>query len=300
MRKAIGTISDLFEAQDSPEKRLKLLQFQINLLKIAKLVPALQAQIQNPKLLSTLVQLGGTYANSAPEGATDLQGEPLLPFLDLAWNSQDETQTEATEELQKLVQGFANPTEVLKFSHTILQIADTPVDLQPKQLPRLPQVDPTLTIRTPPGNPFYRLFGIFPGDTPRFMQHYYEGGGAPVDLADWGLLETYRNAPDLQRGASKLKYGAINEINRQASTGTPTQITGKLREGVDATLVIFSMGGGWLDLEYVATIDRSKPHIGRYASHPSYVSYPYTLELRYSVNDEFVDALDELDLIGGH
>ncbi|XPM53898.1 MAG: hypothetical protein EDM05_038495 [Leptolyngbya sp. IPPAS B-1204] len=58
MRKALGHINDLFEAQDSPEQRLKLLQFETSLLKTAKLVPALQAQIQNPKLLSTLVQLG--------------------------------------------------------------------------------------------------------------------------------------------------------------------------------------------------------------------------------------------------
>ncbi|QYO63754.1 hypothetical protein [Leptolyngbya sp. 7M] len=230
-----------------------------------------------------------------------MQGEPLIAFLDLAWNSQDGTQLDATvEALQTLVQGFANPTAVLKFSQTILQLADTPVDLRPKQLPRLPQVDPTLTIRTPPGNPFYRLFGIFPGDTPRFIQHYYEGGGAPVDLADWGLLETYRTAPDVRRGASKLKYDAINEINRQASTGTPTQVTGESTDSVNAEPVIFSMGKSILKLEYTATIDRSNPHIGRYASHPSYVSYPYTLELRYSVNDRFVDALDELNLIPGN
>ncbi|WNZ24517.1 hypothetical protein HJG54_17760 [Leptolyngbya sp. NK1-12] len=81
MRKAIGTISDLFEAQDSPEKRIKLLQFATSLLKTAKLVPALQAQIHDPKLLSAIVEMGGAYAALNPTNAPSSNNEFFLSTL---------------------------------------------------------------------------------------------------------------------------------------------------------------------------------------------------------------------------
>ena len=289
----------MFEGLDTPEKRVDLLRFEKQLVRAAGyLSRELQEEKHNPLFLSELIELGKVYTTLDPSTTINSEGKPLISFLKKIQDAQDEADVSAgTKDLVGFVQDFQNPSQVLKFTKNLLKAGQqfpliTPVSFP--SLPILPRITP------PDLSGLYEVYRIFPGDTPRFMRHYYEGGGAPVDLADWGLLDTYRNAPNVSQSAYKLQAEVMDLIDQQPPT--VTYMTGELPGlSVDATFVIFAMGHSELKLNYVATIDRSNPDSKRFASvSPGFVSYRYTLELRYSVRDNFIDALDSINKIDGN
>ena len=96
MRQATGKLDDLFAGLETKEKRLKLLQFETNLLKAIGLSNELQQQ--DAKLLSAMMELGGAYVQLKSTQTTDGGNDLSSSFLKTLWNIQN------TSDLQQVTE----------------------------------------------------------------------------------------------------------------------------------------------------------------------------------------------------
>jgi hypothetical protein len=95
MRQATGKLSELFKTLDTKEQRVKLLEFEKQLFKVAKqLPPHLQLSSQDAKWLSGLAEWSSAYAALKPDSFNDAH-QPSNFFWQTIWTAQ------TPEELQK-------------------------------------------------------------------------------------------------------------------------------------------------------------------------------------------------------
>ncbi|QYO64134.1 hypothetical protein [Leptolyngbya sp. 7M] len=272
------------------------MQFATNLLKAVKLASEeLHEQKRDSKFLHALIQLGGDY--TALNSSTNSAWENNLFFssLNTLWQAQDEQEIiNGANTLGASFQSLNNSDKLnlLIFGKRALKLAQQFPDVVLAHSQQEP-VPPPSNI-----NPVYRVFDIFPGPAVSwFMQHYFDGNGEPVDLGVWGLLDEYRNTPEVAQGTSKLSFDATNYVNRHLTSANPV-VSGEIEVQVNTTLTFFVMGKSNLVLKFTATLDPTiEPQVGLFSGDPDFVSYSYKLRLEYSVSDRFDDVPDTANLI---
>jgi hypothetical protein len=131
-------------------------------------------------------------------------------------------------------------------------------------------------------NVIEELFIDKPGvwDNDDFWVWYFTGGGATVNLADVGLLEAFKNAPDVQQKISGLKE-TIQERIRNGELEPGTEYSQDLAVRVTEVPGLFVLGHSNIKATYICQED----------------SGAYTCAVTYSMEDRFEDPLDLANML---
>ena len=130
--------------------------------------------------------------------------------------------------------------------------------------------------------------------TENFVYHYYTGRGRAIDLADVGLLETFKNAPDVRRSVEDFKGRVDTRVEVFAPFTCCTRISlqppetenlsGKITDKTDVTSVIYSVGRSTFFREYDCDVNCAKLRASG--------ELEYHCRLAFSIKDSFKEPLD--------
>jgi hypothetical protein len=129
-----------------------------------------------------------------------------------------------------------------------------------------------------------------PWGTTDFVWHYYFGNGTAVDLAQIGLLETFRNALNVVDATGSYKLHAVMASARAKSgltcPGRTSAITiGADRTTTDVTPEIFSVGSSTFFESYSCQVQIK-------CCGSTETCWSYDCTLKFSIRDSFRDPLD--------
>jgi len=133
-------------------------------------------------------------------------------------------------------------------------------------------------------------FGLF--STVDFVWHYFRGGGAPIDLAQVGLTNAFRNTPSVSSAVSQFKnitdlvakVKAVSSCQECNQGSKSFQFTREDRTVTNVTFEpnLFSVGR--------STFFRSASCSG--VSDCSSRTYSYFCNFSFSIRDKFVDPIN--------
>ena len=216
VRQAQGGLSEFFEGFTSKTQRIKLLNFEDNLLKADGLLQGagLQDQKRDATFIGNLVGLGSAYAALNPSTASTTNQSMSTPslFLNTLWQTQN-TQ-EGANEFGKFVNLFNQPeqkSQVLNYSRNLLSTLDLIQSLD------LDLADPEYLAET---------FSMIPSDA---FTYFNSSSGQDLEGTYLPLVWSTNSATDLRKAADLMQ--------RQG---------GYLIADVSSTLIASINGGGSL------------------------------------------------------
>jgi hypothetical protein len=123
VQQATGKLSELFKTLDTKEQRVKLLEFETQLFKVAKQLPLhLQLPNQDAKWLNVLIEWGGAYAALKPDFFSDAH-QPSNFFYQTIWTAQTpEDIQKGTDQLAQYLGGPVTPNAIQFHRHVTVLI----------------------------------------------------------------------------------------------------------------------------------------------------------------------------------
>lgn len=124
-----------------------------------------------------------------------------------------------------------------------------------------------------------------------FVWYYYFGGGAPINLADIGLLMKFQSAPDVVNKVNDFKSIVLSKVANAKSQLCPVEIVaiGDYSDIYDTTTnvtrEIFSVGQSTFFRRYTCGLSAK-------CNGSKICDWNYKCKLHFSIRDMFADPLD--------